>query len=956
MPRRIARWSAIAAVAVSACAPTVVAPSAFGQTPPGKGLDGLNEGDVRASMAEFGLTDLFDRDCDVNKIPADQRGAALALVQLQRLANAGNLTVARRRALAVEVAKGLQELLPNENDPKRVDDQALELMNGGVVPAQNEIEYFGENPAALDALHTVADVDRNMFTHVVDTVGKAAGALANQLAKAPAAQQPPLLAKLRETRPLKVGATYYAGLLAYDVALGVPKGNPDRAATAKAGIEALKKFDNADMGVQPVVHLQIGKLMLTAGDTAGAKAAFADVVAGKVAPAPAAAQQFDARYFTVAADLDAGDRAAAEKDFADLQTWVTTTFLPGLPQGGQDDVTAACTMLQFRLTSAQADAAGSPAEKQKLNADAINLVSGLLKSQPWRSDLVFDQMIARVPETADPATLDTLVLLGLQNQGFQEYTRWEAGGEKGTADAKVTDRALAAAAELVKRKGQPGVTDETAARSAYFLGYGRLSLGREKEAAAAFMDYAEHDQADMAAAQDALDHAEALVGKLRKEQKADGGTPDEETRQLYDRFLPLAINAPYNEKRFAYDYGQTLRDERKYADAAAAFGQIPAADKLYAPAQVLTVLSLSDELTDAGQAVSADQRKAAAEQLQAVAPDVAKRAEAAAASGAGEAKQRALLQVANVLYRAAVSARRDLKDPAKALTWLDGYEGKIKGATNGKGESIEPAFDQYATTLRVNCLMDLGKVGEATQVLVPMLNKDPVAAGGQLLDLLQQVGRDLAAAKAARDVAGERQLAQNQAQLSGFLVTFAERSSVPAVKNNLNQYRLFDATSKRQAAELATDPAAKTADLKAALGQYEPLAKLPATKENDAMIDPAKLGVGLTQFDLADYPEAKAYLSDLLKRNRVGTAFTTDAAGANVENPQYWETAYKLIKSIDEVAKKNPGNAQAKTDLAEAVNFLKLTFVTYGDKTGGTGYKDEFTQLRTELAPDMKLK
>lgn len=875
---------------------------------------------------------------------ADEPDPSATAALLNKLGDPSGLTVAQRRALSVEAAESLAALAPKQADNAKVMEEAFKLLNFGVTPAQTEVEYFGENPGAQASLNTAAAADRKVFQQVADGVGRQAATLANQLGKK-GVNQNQVLAKLQELKPLKFNAEYSANMVAYAVCISLRRDDPQRVKLADETVKYLGQFDNAGSTVQPLIRTQIGKLELAKGDFAKAREALgsvADVAGGKLSPAANLNQQHEARYFAVVTDLEAGDRGKAKQGIEDLGTWEATNYLPTLKAGERSQVEAAMAMLKFRLAGADADAAGDPAAKTKANDDAIAILADLIQKQPDLQDLVFDQMAARVPANAPLAGLNPLILQGMEQPGFAEYTRWEKGGEKGKPDAAVIDKALRAAAELVKRRGQPGATEASAARAAYFLGYGMMSLGRDKPAAAAFMDYAENFKADPASAKDALDHAEAIVGKLRK-----AAQPDDETRQLFDRFLPLAIGAPYNEKRFNYDYGLSLQEQHKYADAAKAFAAIPSDDKRYPAARFLLAFTLSNLLSDPGQTLSPDERKADAEQLQQVAADVAAAAEKAAASAAGDEKKRDLFQLATVLYRAAVSARRDLKDPAKALGGLDGFERRVAGVAN------EKAFDQSATTLRVNCLMDQGKVDEATKTLVPLLGSDPAAAEDQLFDLLAQVGRDLDAAKANNDLDGQRRLAANQGQLSGFLVTFAQQSKNPAISSKVDNYRLFDATSKRQAAELAADPAAKQANLKAALAQYQSLTKVAG---NPTLTDSVTLGIGLTQYDLGNHKDAVKSLSDLVKNNKVGQPFTTDKAGLPVENPQYWETTFKLIDSIDHIAKQSPNDPAARTQLNEAIGFIKRLYVTYGAKTGGAGYKADFDKLRVELAPDLKLK
>ena len=361
---------------------------------------------------------------------------------------------------------------------------------------------------------------------------------------------------------------------------------------------------------------------------------------------------------------------------------------------------------------------------------------------------------------------------------------------------------------------------------------------------------------------------------------------------------------------------------------------VPTSDSHYDRAQFGELLALYAALADTTNPLPAAEKKPDAEHLQQLAAAVDKSATAAAAAAKTDAdRQRAVAQVAIARYDAAISARRDLKDPAKSIGWLDGFEDRIKSLPNAAD------FDRGAVVQRVDADMDQGKTADATAQLVPLLKSDPAAGEGLMFDLIHQIDHDLDAAKGANDVAAERQLAANKAVLSGFLVTYAQDSHDPKTHDQLPAYQLYDADSKRQAAELTDDPNARQANLEAALKQYRSLA--------GGNPDPAvQLGEGLTAFDLGHYKDAIAALSPVM--TKVGQPFI-DVNGQRSANPQYWGTYYAQLRSIEQVAKSNPNDAAAKTDLTAARQKVAAFFVLYGDKTGGPGHHDEFVQLKADL-------
>jgi hypothetical protein len=69
-----------------------------------------------------------------------------------------------------------------------------------------------------------------------------------------------------------------------------------------------------------------------------------------------------------------------------------------------------------------------------------------------------------------------------------------------------------------------------------------------------------------------------------------------------------------------------------------------------------------------------------------------------------------------------------------------------------------------------------------------------------------------------------------------------------------------------------------------------------------------------------------------------------------VENVDFWQANYELIKSMVELAKKDPKDPKSQKSLHDANIYLGTLYITYGKKAGGTTYHDEFETLRAELA------
>lgn len=132
-------------------------------------------------------------------------------------------------------------------------------------------------------------------------------------------------------------------------------------------------------------------------------------------------------------------------------------------------------------------------------------------------------------------------------------------------------------------------------------------------------------------------------------------------------------------------------------------------------------------------------------------------------------------------------------------------------------------------------------------------------------------------------------------------------------------------------------------------------------KQYQDLYDPAnpdpvvQLGLGFVQFDLGNYRAAKEVLGPLVANKKVGapTAVVTEnGEPKTVENTQYWEATLKLLRSIAEVARQNPDDAQAKADLDAGKQFLKQLYVQWPTTIGGKKYHEDFEKLRAEITPD----
>ncbi len=786
----------------------------------GKGLDALDEQKVMARLAQNNLETLLDRDFRDFNVPPNEQDQVKTFLKLRELINyTGN--IAGRRAMALTVAKGLDSQLPKATDANVLMSQANQLASAGIAPVVTALEYFGENPVAQAELKPAAETARKMYKQVAVLADRQSDLVAKGIkSNSDYTRAAPLL---RQFAQVKAFGDFSDNMTAYAVCIALPQRDPQRKALADATITYLKQFDDAKSGLQPDIRLQIGKLQLVEGDAGTAKATLDTVVdASGLTPAPSMTNQNNARYFGVVALISSRKLKDAETAIPEFERWESTTYLPTLPNpSDQAAVKAAMSMLKFRLYSAQSDITNDVDERKAKNDAAIEVLAQLLKSQPGLKDLVFDQLIGRIPATPNYAALNPLVLQALQQQGFAEVTK--------PADAKVDEkklaRAIEAAGELVKRDGQPGVDAATAQLSSYFIAYAYDRMKDGKHAAAAFMDFAEKFATDKDKSADAMDHATKWVGELRRKDAA-----DQDTRKLYDRFLPLAINPPYNRRQFAFTYGALLQGESRFGDAVKYFQMVAPTEKKFPEAQYLQLLCLYKQLSEP--AVSAGDKTAIASRIL----ELDKTIDGMLANASSAADKAKFSEwVVNSDLIAADLTHHTLNDPVKSLAVLEGFENRITGAKNVSKAHLD------ALQMRISDYLDANRVQDAVDAVVSLLQADPAQGQGLMFDVLKTVEHEMDEATGP----AKEKLAQAKATLSSFVVEWATKKNDP----NLTNFQLYDADAKREAAELTDDVGAKKKGLDEALKGYHAIYD---SKKDDASLQ----GIGLTEFDLGNYAQA----------------------------------------------------------------------------------------------------
>jgi len=962
MIRRFPAAAAPAAAAACAFALLVTSTALIAQNAPAQpaqpvpaqqatGLDALTDDRLISDLAGRGLTNLLNRAYDINNVPAQQRGAMQPLVLVKRLADP-KLTLRQRDELIPQIVKGIDQALPTLNDPQQLNNLASDLRELGVEREISLLEYWGDSARSQVPLQPTVAAVIKLLDKAADLAQKQADAMANAI------QGPndPRGQKWEQLANVAAQAKYTRHMLDYYLALSM-----DRAAAAQqrkevagAAIEYLAQFDNAESNVQPRLRIQLAKLRMVRDEFPEAKEIFATLIDGKeIEPKPDVWQQWEARYFSAVADLLSGDAAAAQKGLNDLIAWQQASLPKDKPS--QDRVTAAASMLQYRIHALAAEKAASPQDKAKANEQGVAVLLDLLAKRPDLRTVIFRQLISKLPPNVDVKTLDPLLLQGIVVRADEERLRPET--EK--VDAAVMQRGIDAIREILRRRKSPDakIDAQIADADALLLGFLFDRIGQRASAAQAFLDYVQDFGANQQNATLALDNALVIVGQLRSNEAT---ATDPATMAAYARVLPVAINPPFNRKEFAYEYARQLQTGNKPAEALKFFRMVPQTDKRYANARYYEMVALQQRL-DEEKLPPAERQQVTAEVLRMV-DDVSKQLTAAMNSATDDAERgRYRLLLVNTTLLAADLARREQNDPKRTLQLLENFEQVSQGLPNQQ-ELIGSVL--YT---RVQSFMQLGDNDAATKTLVALLKSKPGGEGANIVyELLKKLNAELDAASVAGNRERMQVLAKNRAQLSGFLVEWARNNADPNIQKFTYKYSVFDADTKHLAASLEENPDARKTGLQKALDLYKNLESPQSAELYRATLDPnspdakypdpaVTLGIGLIAYDLGDVAESQRRLGRLLTDRKLGTPTiaTLDESGETkiVENDQYWEATLKLMRSNLALAAANPGDATAQAAKDETINYLKQLYIRWGRQLGGPRWSPEFEKLRAELIP-----
>ena len=890
-------------------------------------------------LADRELNSLLDRYFELHHIPSSQQEAIRSMQALRQLSDP-KLTNSQRQQKIKLIVDNLDVMLPNLHDPTRLAKDAATLLEYGVIHDVNLLEYWGENSATQARLRPVAQAVFKMLGQAADDAKKEADAIA---AKINPANQNIIGPQWDKMNSLAQSAQYGQNMMAYDVALSMPRN--ERATVIDPAIAYLSDLDSPDTTVQPRVRVMLGKLNLAKGNYDEALKLLDSVSSDeKIQPRPAVDQQYEAKYFSLVAQLLAGHLKEASDGLEELIRWQKSA----MPKDDttQKGVAAAAEMLRYRIQTAMADATTDPVAKQNAQDSATKVLLNLSTQRPDLKGIIFQQLADRLPKDQPIKGMDPLLLQGVMAKAYNESVKPSGV----ITDKQVLQRGLDATTEVMSRRGAAGITPDLLDEAARLTPVLIEAMGNRIEAANTYLNYARENAVGHAqAAQGAVEDAGRLAFELHKLMPENPQVSD-----LYDRFLPLAINPPFNRKELAFLYGQRLRLQNKPQEAIKFLLMVPKADKSYASAQYAVMQALGDLLATP---------KLQESQRISLANDLIKQAkvirEVYGNSQDTIARERAAL--ATLTEAKAIGG--DLHKPQQTLEVLNEFEKSVVGTPD------EKLLIGDALLTRVNAYMAMGRLKSATDTLVTLLNSTGGAQGADYVHgLLDRLDKDLDKAQAAHDVKAMRDVARSETELSGFLVEWAKNNPTPEIRNFTYRYMIYDARTKRISGELEEDPQQRAKLLNGAMDAYKQLLKPENVKLYKATLDPkliaggdidpeqpdpsVQFGIALTDYDLGNFASSSEILGTLLNTGKLGGPTRLDRDPTSNEqkvfdNDVYWEATYKLYHSNYELSKQPNGPGLDATKQG-----LKNLLVRGGIPAK---WQDPFEELRKQVVPDFDL-
>jgi hypothetical protein len=896
----------------------------------GAGLNSLSDDALRIELANDGLDALLQRAYVVDGVKPEQRAPERAVIALRQLADP-KLSVQDRADRLQQVVNGINAALPQIDDAQVLLRAASDLVKQGVERDVNVLEYFGEDDADTTKarLQPIVTTAIALYDRAVNLLDARQTALQDKITR----PGDPVAAQWQSVNQEFQTAAYTRWMLAYSLALSMDRADSRRVGVCDEAIGKLAQWDDPDSGVQPIVRLQIGKLRMLTGDAQDlklAKVVLTTLIQPKpegTNPAPDRFTRFNALYFIAVCDIlnRGADAATRDAQIADNYRLQALAGVAG------DEY--AMDMLHYRIALLQQD-----------NTAAVKILEALSQKAPGLRPVIAAQLLQKLPPHPDPATLSPLMLSAVIERAWTQVRQTNP-------DRQTLEEGLAAANQYLSLadKGNPETNTQGAVDASKVRGVILKALGRPLEAATAFLDHAQRylHEPDAQAAE-ALNEAVAQITILYHASAGAGGAADADPHQadvtaLEDRLLPLAVNS-FGRYDLAYSYARRLQRSGHPAAAARVFDLVPHDDPNSFNAAFFKLVALDQQLDahDPEDAVTPAELPVLLNDIQSLADQVIRNATPKDQS----LKERAALLAAEVAVQRG-------HDPRRALALLTGFENAVKGLPDAASLSAD------ALNLRVAAHMEDGETAAATDGLVRYLNTVGGNEGLQTVyNLLTQLNHDLDRAQADGSAARIKELTDDRAELTPFLVQWAEKNPNPEISKFTYRYRVFDAATQEQAAELESQAGPRTQKLRAALAAYRDLqspdnvklyqSSLPPDAPDDVRnyADPAVvLGIANTAFALGDWKLAHDSIGQLLADSKLGDGTiavkAADGQSHVAGNDQFWQAQYEFIYATVQMAR-DPGSG-VQSDTAGII--LSRLQTVWQDRIGGDKWHKKFVEL-----------
>ena len=909
---------------------------ADGKPPVDAPIDALGDEPMVIELASRGLDDLLDRYVKTHPQAVGQVGVRAAVAMRDLQSRGDRLTASQRQQCVRQILAGADRIVPAIKDPRQLMRLAGVLIDFGVGPAANAIEYWGQNARRQAELRPVADLVAQVLDRCATLAREQADASAVAMGNSPTPLQ---LKQYNALDSLATTARYTRLMCDYYRALSMDPADAQRAKVAQTAITALAEFDAPDLQVQPAVRLRLGKLLLAKGDyPAAARVLQTLTTDASIHPAPSSVQQFEARYSEVVCELLGQNVDQASTRLAGLKEWAAASLAQD--KAVRDGVAASLAIMRYRIEVVRGDLETNPAAKKAARAKANSMLEQLAKDRADLRGAIFEQLVKSLPDNLAMGALDTLLLKALYQQALAEQGKPESQ----PFDRPAVERGTDACREILKRTGQPAVDEVVVDDAGIVLPQLLEKLGRDGEAAEAYLRYCQlsvNPDNGQAAMQNLL----LAIARIKA---ADANSRDAD--RLLDAALPIAVGR-CGRKDLAFDLARRLEKQGKLTDAVAMYAQVPADDKRRLAARLFQMQAMKQLANTAGAPADTKTLADFAAEL-----DKDAGAWAATAVDPSDRDRGRLIQVRARLMSATLMQR---EKPALALRTLVDFQNLIAGLPAEDELQAESLF------LQVRSLMSLGQNDQAAWPLRRLLTTKSADQGAAIvLALLNRLDADLDAARKAGDAVKANSLLDVRASLSGPLVQWAAGNRDERIRKFTYQYQVFDAATQQQAAMAQTDPRKRADGLRRALQLYSKLLDGENLARWRQTVDPEKVDVAYGDvavlfakaqvlYELGDYAEGQQRFGRLLADRKLGNARSIvqkDSEPAIQDNPQYWEAMYKLYQSNVMLAD-NPATPDAPRLMEETRNGLKRLYIREGKDVGGERWRDAFEKLKAQIIP-----